>query len=133
MSDPALGHPASQPRGWPSAPAPIPVLVAVDAWLLVTATALALTNGAWVWYLAPLTVAVIAMGISGRLAAKNLGIRALDETPRGSLVLLGTIGGLLGFTAEQTGRYAGFAFTLLFVLTQVGERVAWARFRTPRQ
>jgi hypothetical protein len=107
-------------------------VVAVDAWLLVTAGALVLVDAAWWWYLAPLAVGVIAMWVSGRAAAKALGIRTVDETPRGFLMALGLLGGLFGVTAEHAGRYAGFAFAFLFVLIQIGERVAWARFRTRR-
>jgi hypothetical protein len=131
-SDPMLGHPASQRRGWPTAPAPLSVVVAVDAWLLVTAGALVLADATWWWYIAPLAVGVVAMWISGRKTAKAQGIRTVDETPRGSLIALGSLGGLLGVTAENTGRYAGLVFALLVLAIQVGERIAWARFRTQR-
>jgi hypothetical protein len=89
MGGPALGHPASRahpPR--PTAPAPLLVVIAVDACLFASAGLTALADAS-VWsFLAPLALGAAILIVYGRKAATNLGIRSRKQTPRARLTAL---------------------------------------------
>ncbi len=129
VSDPALGHPASRAYSIsPIAPVPIPVAIAVDACLCAYAILVALGVVSWWSFLIPLILAVAILTVYGRRAAKALGIRSRDETPRRWLVALATTGGLVGTAAAHTNQYVGLILTAYFVFLQIAERIIWTRY-----
>ena len=131
--DPALGHPASRVRQWPpSAPAPVSVTIILD--LCLAAFALLVVLAAlprWI-LVVPLVGWAVAITVYGRRAAKALGIRSRDETPRGWLTALALPGGLVGVLAANSGRSAGFVLMAYVLAAQAGERIVWRRFLSSR-
>ena len=133
VGDPALGHPASRVRQWPpSAPAPVSVTIILD--LCLAAFALLVVLAAlprWI-LVVPLVGWAVAITVYGRRAAKALGIRSRDETPRGWLTALALPGGLVGVLAANSGRSAGFVLMAYVLAAQAGERIVWRRFLSSR-
>jgi hypothetical protein len=99
--------------------------------LLVAGGVLALVDGPWWSYLVPLALVAPVFIVYGRKAAAALGIHARDQTPQGSLTALGMLGGIAGVFAGHTGRYAALVVAIVVAFLHIGERLVWARFRTP--
>lgn len=129
MSDPALGHPAQRvPPRKPSAPPPVPVAIAADAWLLLWAGVVAAGAIPWWSFLLGLIPAAVVLIFYGRRAARRLGIRSSEEEPNGLFMasaLIGILGGVAA--AANTGAYWPLSLVGIVVLLQLAERVAWAR------
>jgi hypothetical protein len=106
-------------------------MLAVDGCMLVAVGIEALADGPiWSFLLA------FALGSSvlvhyGRRAAVAKGIRSRDETPHDWILALAIPGGIAGVLAAHTGRYGGFILMAYMVVAQVGERIAWVRFKPP--
>jgi hypothetical protein len=130
MSDHSLSRRLSGLLRWRvSAPPPVPVAIAVDSCLFVSAGLLALVD-APVWScLVPLALVAPVLIVYGYRAAEALGIRSRDQTPQGWLTGLWTLGGLASVLVAHTGRYAGLVVAIEVALLHVGERITWARFR----
>lgn len=129
MRDPALGHPASRAHfGGPFAPVPIPVAIAVDTCLCAYAILVALAAVSWWSFVVPLILAAAVLAVYGSRAAKFLGIRSRDETPRRWLTALAVSSGVVGGLAAHTDRYVGVIMTAYFVFLQIAERIIWTRF-----
>ena len=134
MADPALGHPASRAHpGQPVAPVPISIAITVDACLCAFAGVIALTDAPWWIFAVALLPWIATITVYGRRAARKLGIRSNNETPRAWLIALGLPGGLAGVLATHTGRYAGLMITAVIVCAQIAERIIWARFRASKR
>jgi hypothetical protein len=133
MSDPAYGHPASRlPRWRASAPPPLSITIAADVCLLVSVGALALVDAPSWSCLVAIVLAAPVFVVYGHRAAKALGISSRDQTPRGWLMIPIALSGPVGVLAANAGRYAGLIFVAYIALSQVGERIAWARWRMSR-
>lgn len=131
MSHPTLGRLASRVKQ-PSAPPPLQVLLFVDGCMFLAVGVAALLEAPWWSVLIPLGIGTLVLVRHGRRAALAIGIRSHDQTPHGWLVALAMPGGLAGVLAIHAGRYGGLIIITYIALAQVGERVAWARFRPPR-
>jgi uncharacterized membrane protein HdeD (DUF308 family) len=130
VEDPALGHPASSVRPLrPSAPPPLSVTIAVDACLFACAGLMALADAPWWSFVLPLVLGAAILIVYGWRAARALGIRSRDETPRGWLIALAVPGGLAGALAAHAGRYAGLVIVAYLACAHIGERIIWSRFR----
>jgi hypothetical protein len=93
---------------------------------------LALIDAPWGSYLAPLALAAPVFIVYGRKAAEALGIQSRDQMPQGWLTALAMLCGVAGVLAAHAGRYAGLVVAADIAFFHIGERVAWARFRTSR-
>jgi uncharacterized membrane protein HdeD (DUF308 family) len=134
VTDPALGHPASHARPWrPAAPVPIPVIVAVDGFLLLFAGLIAVTEIPWLSFVPALVVGAAVLIVHGRMAAKELGIRSRNETPQAWLTALALPGGVVGVLAAHLGRYGPLVVIAYLAFGHVAERLVWMRFDASRR
>jgi hypothetical protein len=112
----------------PAAPAPLPVVIAVDVCLFACAGLTAIADAS-VWsFLAPFALGAAVLIVYGWKAAADLGIRSREQTPRAGLRALGILGGITAALLTQTGRYAGLGILACLVSLQVAERIIWAHF-----